>query len=255
MTESPNGETVYFYGVTRSPSKKDSPVQGVGDPPTDVFLLRYKQLAAVVSRIDARDELAGQGLRENLASHADVVNRLFAKGTILPAGFGWVCPPSFIREQVLVGCYNSLLDLLHELDGKIELKLTARYHEEPLLKAVIQSEPSLALSHDRGYADKIEHGKKIVEAIERKRNADRQQILERLEPFIHDFVLHEDDSTVLVRGSLLINRSKLTEFDHLLEALARENDELVEFKCVGPLPPYSFVKNVLRVSKEETAWV
>ena len=217
MTERHNGESVYFYGVTRSPSKQTSPGRGVDDPSSDLFLLRYKQLAAVVSSTDASNEVNGEALRKNLASHAEVVNRLFAKGTILPAGFGCVCAPSFIREQLLIGCYNSLLDMLHELDGKVELKLTARYHEEPLLKAVIESEPWLALSHERSYADKIEHGKRIVEAIERKRNADRQLIFERLEPLLHDSVVYESGSTVLVRGSLLIDRSKLTEFDHLLE--------------------------------------
>jgi len=243
---------VYVYGVTAFPFLPRTLGQGIGDPPADVFLSRYKQLGAVVSGMKSSEDLRGPALRKNLMAHADVVNRVFQRGTILPVAFGYVCPLSWVRKQLLMSSYDWLLDLLNELDGKVELRLSARYREEPLLKAVIKSEPWLARNDYRSYADKIQHGQEVLEAIERRRDIGKKKLFGQLGPLLHDFVVDKNTSAMSFGASLLINRKDLAQLDHMLDEFARDADEL-DFKCVGPLAPYSFVRDVVRIS-QEAAW-
>jgi hypothetical protein len=148
--------------------------------------------------------------------------------------------------------YDRLLDLLNKVDGKAELRISTRYREEPLLKAVVKSDPWLARDDYRSYGDKIQHGKEVLEAIERKRDVDKTKLLGRLRPFLHDYVVDEHASAMSFGASLLINRKDLGRFDQLLDEFARDTGEL-DFKCVGPVAPYSFVRDVLPIS-QEAAW-
>jgi hypothetical protein len=148
--------------------------------------------------------------------------------------------------------YDWLVDLLSNLAGKAELRLTARYREEPLLKSVIEAEPWLARDKYRTHGDKIQHGKEILEAIERKRDLGKRNLFGRLGPLLHDYVVDEHGSATSFGASLLINRKDLAQLDSMLDEFARASDEL-DFKCVGPLAPYSFVRDVLHVPQEE-AW-
>jgi len=243
---------VYVYGVTAFPFKPRSLGQGIGDPPADVFLVPYRRLAGVVSKVDGFFSDSGKALRKNLTAHLGVLSHLFEKATILPAAFGSICPAASVKEH-LAASYNSLVESLTELDGKLEVRLSASYREKELLKAVIDSEPRLARGNHRTLGDKIEHGKEIIGAIERKRENDRRAIFARLEPLLRDLAVHSEDSTVLFRASVLIAREDLAQFDHFLEEIARDLGQLIDFRCVGPLPPYSFVKEALFLSKE-AAW-
>ena len=253
MTGTREHNDVYVYGVTAFPFEPRELGKGIGDPPADVFLSRYKELAAVVSKVNGSPDIRGTALRKNAIAHADVVNRIFQKGTILPIAFGYISPLSGVRKQLLMDSYDWLLGLLHELDGKVELRLSARYREEPLLDAVVKSEPWLARSEYHSYSDKIQHGKEVLEAVERRRESSKGKILGRLEPLLDDFVVDEDTSPMSFGLSLLINRKDLTQLDHVLDELARDADEL-ELKCVGPLAPYSFVRDVVPIP-QEAAWV
>ena len=42
-------------------------------------------------------------------------------------------------------------------------------------------------------------------------------------------------------ASFLVEVAMAEKFDGALECLAREHADVVRFKCVGPLPPHSFV--------------
>jgi len=252
VTETRKRDDVYIYGVTAFPFEPRSLGQGIGHPPANVFLSQYKKLAAVVSRVKSTPDLRGSALRKNLVAHADVINRIFQKGTILPVAFGCICPLSWIRKQLLMSSYDWLRGLLNEFDGKVELRLSARYREEPLLKAVIKSQPRLARSEYRSYADKIQHGQEVLEAVERSRDTSKRKLFGRLEPFLHGFVVDKEVSAISFGAALLISRKDLAQVDDVLDEFARDTNEL-DFKCVGPLAPYSFVRDVVRIS-QEAAW-
>src|SRR5438045_1909885 len=99
--------STYLYGIIRRPapdsgfSSRDLDA-GVGDPPASVYLLRYRELAAVLSEVapDEIGEAAGvRALRRDMAAHADLLNRALERvPALLPVRFGIVLP----HEDALV---------------------------------------------------------------------------------------------------------------------------------------------------------
>jgi hypothetical protein len=55
---------------------------------------------------------------------------------------------------------------------------------------------------------------------------------------------------MILSMAFLVDRDRLGEFDAAIEAVSRERRERMQFRLVGPLPPYSFVN-----TGAETAWV
>jgi hypothetical protein len=93
------------------------------------------------------------------------------------------------------------------------------------------------------YDERVELGRLLNEAIERKRQAEADRIVARLREKAVDIDVHNllSESMVLNAG-FLVDRAAVDAFDEAVNELAAEAGERLTFKYVGPLPPYSFVK-------------
>ena len=47
---------------------------------------------------------------------------------------------------------------------------------------------------------------------------------------------------MVLNASFLVEQKALPKFDRVLEKLNTEAGDLIQFDCVGPLPPYSFTE-------------
>ena len=60
---------------------------------------------------------------------------------------------------------------------------------------------------------------------------------------------------MLLNCAFLINRDKQKEFDEIIEELNTKFAEKINFRCVGPLPPYSFYTlEIKKMRFEEVDW-
>ena len=90
--------STYVYGIIRaahSPPRQD--IQGIGDPPRPVRVLREGELAAIVS--DAPEELRPK--RRDLLAHQRVLDEAGAGGVVLPMRFGSASPDADTVTTVL----------------------------------------------------------------------------------------------------------------------------------------------------------
>src|SRR5918911_328153 len=111
----------YFYCIIRSPEPRDLVTRGIGERGDKVYTVHYKDLAAVVSDSPAAEY---DNSRRNMMSHTAVLEEVMGEDTILPVRFGIVAPDeNAIREQLLKRRYNELDQLLHRMDGRVELGL------------------------------------------------------------------------------------------------------------------------------------
>ena len=246
----------YLYGIIRWPAPKasiESFGAGVGDPPRPVRVVRLDDVAALVSDVIGA-EMSAQGLRgtrRDMKAHAAVVNRVAAATTLLPVRFGVVLP----NEQALVDRflqpqYPRLLKYLEHLDGTVEVTLRANSLEEPTLHAVVEERPDLLPSSGgrRGGGSmaqeaRIEQGRRLAAAIHDIQERDAQWILDNLAPVVRDVRIGKPLRDLMaLNASFLIERKKLPKFDHRLEQLNAEVGHRIQFDCVGPLAPYSFVE-------------
>jgi len=245
----------YFYGIIRT-SAADRAVRntdrapwgrGVGSPPAPVFASAVGDLAALVSEVDDREigEAAGvRALRRDMVAHSDVLNRVIATTTVLPVRLGVVLPnEAVLVNEILDPQYDELLKLLERLDGAVELTVRATYREEAVLREIIADQPSLARGAGgaASYSERIELGRRIARAVQAKRARDQDWLAQQLSALAREVILRPapSDMTVL-EASLLVDRNQLKRFDAAAAHVCAQLGTLIQWDCVGPLPPYSF---------------
>jgi hypothetical protein len=96
---------------------------------------------------------------------------------------------------------------------------------------------------DATYYERIELGERVAHALQRRRETDAGQLLAELEAVsLAQEVGAPTHERVVLNASFLVDRGQAAKFDEVLEGLARERAGRMRFRCVGPLPPHSFVE-------------
>jgi hypothetical protein len=240
----------YLYGIIRTPDPRQNRVlkvldNGVGTPPARVRLLPFEEVSAIVSTVDADaiGESAGvRGFMRDMAAHADVLNRVLAVRTVLPSRFGLVFPDDRVLvEEMLAPRHDLLLELLRQLKGAVELRVTAEYVESKVLEEVIRRQPQLTRNAAATYQQRIDVGRRIAGAIAEKRDSDAHWVLDRLARVARDVSVGEAGSELnVLKASFLVDRGDIDRFDQALARVQKQAGDSIRFACVGPLPPYSF---------------
>jgi hypothetical protein len=182
-----------------------------------------------------------------MRAHADVLNRLVALGgTLLPAAFGLVFPRADqLAARFLQPQYATLSAQLKRLRDAVEVTLKVTLAEQQAIREAVAESPQLAAAMSRpprSLDAKIELGKRVSETLRLRRDREAATILRALSPAVREVKANDPGSdTTVLNASLLVPRPTLPKFDKLLGAFAKSAGQRLQFDCVGPLPPYSFV--------------
>ena len=268
--------SAYLYGIVRAPAVKPAarandgrdaprakpaapaklklPDTGVGNPPAPVRLLKHRDLAAVVSDVpdDYHPEADGfRGMRRDMRAHAGVVNHIIDTATIVPSRFGIVFPDeASLVARVLRPQRERLGEYLDALEGSVEITLRATSLEEQALREVIAAHPELGPRGGGGrrggssmaHEAQIELGRRLAAAIQDLQEQDARWIIDSLAPAVRDVRVGKPLRDLMaLNASFLVDRAKLKKFDRRLEEINAAVGHRMEFDCVGPLAPYSFV--------------
>jgi hypothetical protein len=236
----------YLYGIVEASAK---PPAGRGIANAALHVIAGDGAAALVSDVPAGEVRLG---REEMLTHARVVEAAMANGTVLPMRFGVVMTDADeIRERLLDDHAADLNAQLGEFDGKVEIRIRAVYEESALLREVVREDPQIAAlrrsmagrSEDATYYARIELGERVAAGVERKREHDGAAIVNALAPVAlavdEGKAAHE---RVALNASFLVERARVKEFDKILDEVAALNAGRIRFKYTGPLPPHSFVQ-------------
>lgn len=240
---------IYVYGVVRWPADRSHfrlPA-GVGDPPARADLIRHRSIAAIVSQVaeDGGMESA-RNLRRDMKAHVALLNDVVTRESVLPFRFGMIlATDQLVISQLLEPHHLRFTKLLEQLDGAVELTLRASYIEGRVLREVVAENPRLVASgagRSKSYQARINLGQRVAHAIEEKQQHDANRVLHALKPLLRGVrVGKATNELMLLNASLLVNRNDLPKFDRILAQLQDGQLDRIQFDCVGPLPPYSFV--------------
>jgi hypothetical protein len=244
----PNGDArKYVYGVVRSGRGSRTDRSGINDQP--VKLVTTEGLAALTS--DVPDEFLEAG-RDELLTHARVLEQALEGGVVLPMRFGVVMPnEQSVRDQLLTPHREELEDQLEEMDGKVEINIKGIYDEDAVLREVLAEDAEVAeLRHaihgkpeEATYYERIRLGELVAQALTVKRTEDERAIVDRL---LAGAVAAEVSGAVhermAVNASFLVARDALELFDRAVHELGEEQAGRIRLNYTGPLPPYSFVE-------------
>jgi hypothetical protein len=250
------GTYVYCVVPTESTAAKESTSFGEAiDATTPVRTVRDNGLTAVVS--DAQRPQYDPS-RANVGAHERVVREAYERGDVLPMRFGTVARDDTAVQKFLREKHEDLEKSLEQLHARAELALKVVWDREAVLREIIADNETIrdmreslsgqpeAQTRDQ----RIELGRMVTEAVEKKRQETSDRILERVrQKALEVDVRNVQSDTMVLNAAFLVDRSELPAFDELVNSLGEEERGRLTFKYVGPLPPYSFVKLV--VPKEE----
>lgn len=237
----------YVYGIIEEATKPPA-TSGIAGAAVEV--VETDGAAALVSELPDTEQL--EMGREELLVHARVLEQALEQGTVLPMRFGLVLDGSeAVRRDLLEAYADELHRQLHDLGGKVEIRVRATYEEEPLMREVVSENPEIARrraalagrSEDATYFERIELGELVADALERKRVGDAEAIVEALGPRAAG--LHVADPAherIALNASFLVERSQVKRFEDAVEKVAAGQHGRMRLTFTDPLPPHSFVE-------------
>lgn len=246
-------EGLYVYCVIGTGEARNFGPVGIGGRGDAVSTIAYQDLSAVVSSVPMGKYEVGQ---ETMLAHERVVEKVMADHTVLPARFYTIAPNAEEIRGLLRTRHAEFRKLLRELDNKVELGLKALWKDmnQVFREIVVEEVPDKGRSafgetRHSSEATEVEHRVRL--ALEEKKAKTQELLLQPVRPLASDFRLNRtygDD--MIMNAAFLVDRTREREFDARVERLSTEYSNTIEFKYVGPAPPYSFVNIVI---KEETS--
>jgi Gas vesicle synthesis protein GvpL/GvpF len=237
----------YVYGVVRAPSRAKPKGKGIDGKPLRV--VAAGSIGALTSEVPDEPLEAG---RDELLTHARVLEKALENGAVLPMRFGVVMPDdAAIRDELLAAHRPQLEEQLAEMDGKVEVNVKALYDEATLLHEVLAENRDIAAlrqatqdqPEDATYYERIRLGELVAAAVTAKRERDEEMVIDRLAPHAVAMQVGEPiHERMVANASFLVESERSSEFDDALEELAAEQHPRIGFKLTGPLPPHSFVE-------------
>ncbi len=268
-------DRVYIYGIIASNEVKQfgrtpglhgqvsNPI-GEASRTGEVYTIPYQDIACVVrdTDMDSFSSLPKEVLGRHLVEHQMVIERVMQNYTIIPFKFGTIAEGRDEVTSILQGGYTSFKAKLGAMDRTIELDVAALWnHMNGVIRRIGEENDKIRSFRDEvakkppqeTLQDRIKIGCMIKDALDEQKTRLRAEMFEVLSETVADCQEHElmDDKMVL-NCAFLLPKDRETEFDRALDELNKKYKEEIDFKCVGPLPPYSFsTVEVKKVGYEE----
>lgn len=253
MTSTPRGNgaaaPLYLYAIVRGQRLGDA-VRAVNCFRAGIRAIERGEFAAVVS--DWTDGSLKGRSRETLVplllAHQEIIDRIMAFAPVLPVKFGTVAPDRQAVERCLEiggGEFKAAFDRL-DVRAQYEIVVTwdldTAFREIAEEEAVVQLKAVLpAAGESPGRDGRVELGQLVKQSLERRREELGARLSRALQAVAIDSVANPlmDDRMVL-NQALLVRADHTEALDRCIEALDAEAGGRLVFRCVGPLPPYSF---------------
>lgn len=237
------GGPVYLYGLVRASADGVRPnrsgVSGGG-----VRVLESGALGALVSDLDSIDYRAR---RDDLVAHSDVLQEVVDATAVLPIGFGTVfASAAELESAFLQPNHDALVRMLDELDSSVEIQVKGEYDEDAIAREIATDRSVRKLqmrARSRGDVEsRIELGRRFAGILEDRRRRDGRAIVNLVAPLAREVSVSEPPGEYgLVNASFLVPRGDVDRVGKVLDGVGETVAGRATLRCLGPLPPYSFV--------------
>ena len=241
----------YIYGVINTNEKIDFGVRGIGEHKAEVYTITHNDIAAVVSPFPTVpfNSLPKETILLYLAIYQSVIEEVMKSYYIIPLKFGTVAVDEEEARDILEQGYPSFKTALHTMAGKIELDVVALWSQlNEILQEIGRKEEIKRVKEERAanpfhqaYEDMIKVGQMVKAALDEQRSRTNLEIVTALKECATDFRSHDllDDSMIM-NAAFLLDTDKERVFEQEVHELNARYAERINFRVVGPLPPYSF---------------
>jgi Gas vesicle synthesis protein GvpL/GvpF len=239
--------SVHLYGIVPRETSLPGAVRGRQSAP--LRLVRHGRLAAIVSDVDPEARIR----REDLLSHAHVLEAVIEDSTVLPMRFGVILDSDDdLSQQVLRSGEERLLSLLTEFDGLQQLTVKAVHDEEEVLRALLAQDNNVRAFRDsiapggETYQAKLELGRLVASGIEDIERMDAAHLIDELAPLARDIKIeNQSKRKYVLDAALLVDRADRAWVDAAIARVSSELPPRLRLRYVGPQPPYAFIDTTL----------
>jgi len=251
----------YIYGVISSSDETAWGISGLGGVGS-VYTRSHRGVACAFSHYSGIEfsAMSKEEVVRGLLAHQVVVERVMKKHTVLPVKFGTVLATSDEVEELLSRGRQQFVDTLGWIHDKVEVEVAATWDTEQVLRE-ISAEPEITRARDvtasgpgqRSLEERIRLGQMVKASMDRRRDSYRERMISFLKPVAVDVqpnALVSDEMVMNV--AFLVERANQEEFDSRVRQLNDLFHDQINFRIIGPLPPYSFATvDVSRLSPEK----
>lgn len=218
----------------------------------EIYTIGYKDIACVVSDSTGADidPANKEALLRHLISHQSVMEKVMDVYTIIPIRVGTRLAAAKDVEGALAWGYAEFSMRLKAFKGKVEAEVTALWSDlNGVIKKIAEEDPEIrdlknmisASPAPDNRAERIKIGSMIKDGLDRERDHIHGEALRSLKRYAVDTVDHDPaDEKVVMSCAFLLEKEGMDAFHSALEELNVRFGGMLNFKCVSPLPPYSF---------------
>jgi hypothetical protein len=257
---------IYIYGIINSNNASDFFTPNNSYKKESVYTIYYQDVSAVVSNSEiieyaysSKDTLA-----KLLVWHQEVIEKIMdLKYTIIPVRLGTFAVDETEVKNILSKGYSLIKDVMEKTRDKIETDVVATWtdfnstlkeigEEEEIkkLKEKFLNNPAITVD------DQMKIGVMIKKALDKKRENYALKIQTFLSNYCTSCKIHAlMDDKMVINEAFLINKLEQKDFDRKIEEINTELGDKLNFRCIGPLPSYSFYTLEIKKMKfEEIDW-
>jgi hypothetical protein len=245
----PETETaVYIYGILPGDVTFQERVAGLGDPPSPVRLVPYRDIAALVSDVDPAQPLDSP---DDLLVHQELLDASAAAVPVLPVRFGAVVSnEEAVVAELLEPSYHEFSAALAELEGFQEYIVQGRYVQDAILQEILTEDPQAAAlaasTFDAGPASNHDGRTQlrglISERLADKRALDTRQLGDALASRASTSAVRPPaDELEAVHTAFLVKATEAGQMVAAARDLAAGWEGRIELRITGPVAAYDFV--------------
>jgi hypothetical protein len=266
----------YLYGVISGGVAESFPLEGVVQFEADVapdsgeveraYTVSWRDLSAVVTDAPVVDYAAmpKDALARLLVRHQQVIEKVMATHTIVPLRLGTCAESDEQVRRILASGYDTIQETLQKVQGVVEIDVTATIGDFDSFLSQIAQVPQVMqlrqslLNKPGGVAveDRVRIGMFVKQLADKTKQRMSEQFNAVLGVLAEQSKAHDlmDDKMVL-NTAFLIREDQQDIFYRQVEELNAQADDRLDFRCVGPLPPYSFYTLEVKMTDlEEVSW-
>ncbi|MEO0863431.1 MAG: GvpL/GvpF family gas vesicle protein [Pseudomonadota bacterium] len=203
--------------------------------------------------------------RRLLLTHTQVLERMIAVGTVLPARFGLVADDLPAATALIQVQSDLVAEEFDRVRGHVELGVRIAFDREAALDATLAEHAPLRAERDaltgKGPEAQFaiaEFGGRLADQLDRRRGAAQRVLLDALVPLARDHVLRKpEDDTEVLRAEFLLSEGAQADFVAAIEDVASRLDFApgadAAIQIVGPVPMYNFVRLSLTSERDGVA--
>jgi len=241
----------YVYAIIPTSSRVIfDEVAGMDDEHDEVYTVPHRDFAAVVSASPLGDY---RGLKRDqaahyLVAHQRVVEAVMQDFPLLPVKFGTVLPAESWVHRLLAQGETLFRTTLEQFADRVQMEVVVLWNLQQVFQEIGQEEHIAQLKAqveghppEETMTERVAIGQMVQASLEKRRASLRDYLTHWLKQVSLDLVINPPMGDSMVANvALLVDEAGQEALNQQLELLDEEFEGQLTFRCVGPLPPYSF---------------